>query len=221
MFALTRYQAALLLRSYRWLPPLLLYLVLLGVGVQTGEPVLDALGYAAAALLPVAAWLVRVCVTTEPPAARACVSAAAGGFLAHLAGVLTALTAAVLLGTAGTAAVTWASAELASDRSTVIPSLPAAGSGLLAMLTCAFLGTALGALGNRPLLRSPGWSIAGTSLAAVLLLAASASPANAAVSSLITGSQEGEVHWPVWPCALAALLAAASTTIACRAATRR
>ncbi|MDF3149077.1 ABC transporter, partial [Streptomyces sp. T21Q-yed] len=76
MNALLRYQAALLARSQRWLPPFILYAVFLGVGVQSGQPVLDSLGYAAAALLPVAAWLVRICVTNEPPAARSCVSAA-------------------------------------------------------------------------------------------------------------------------------------------------
>ncbi|GAA3876747.1 hypothetical protein GCM10023084_32130 [Streptomyces lacrimifluminis] len=38
-------------------------------GVQGGQPVLVSLGYAAAAVLPVAAWLVRICVGTEPPPA--------------------------------------------------------------------------------------------------------------------------------------------------------
>ncbi|MER6043732.1 ABC transporter, partial [Streptomyces sp. NPDC001856] len=94
MKALLRYRAALLVRSQRWLPPFLLYAVFLGVGVQSGQPVLDSLGYAAAALLPVAAWLVRICVTDEPPAARTVVAAAAGPARAHLAAVLVALTAA-------------------------------------------------------------------------------------------------------------------------------
>ncbi|NEB80165.1 ABC transporter, partial [Streptomyces sp. SID14478] len=70
--ALLGYQSALLLRSQRWVAPLVLYAVFLAVGVQTGQPVLDSLGYAAAALLPVGAWLVRICVANEPPAARSC-----------------------------------------------------------------------------------------------------------------------------------------------------
>ncbi|MYS12298.1 ABC transporter, partial [Streptomyces sp. SID6041] len=78
MTALLRYQTGLLLRSQRWLAPLLLYAAVLGVGVQAGEPVLGALGLAAGALLPVTAWSVRVCVTQEPPAARNVVAAAAG-----------------------------------------------------------------------------------------------------------------------------------------------
>jgi hypothetical protein len=218
--ALLRYQSALLLRSHRWLPPLLLYAVLLAVGVQTGQPVLDALGFTAAALLPVAAWLVRVCVTAEPPAARACASAPAGAARVHLAGVATALLASLLLGAAATGGAILVSQARGADRTTAIPLLPAAASGLLATLACALLGTAIGALCNRPLLRSPGWSIPVTVLAAVTFLAAGASPANAAVSSLVTASQDGTVHWPLLPCALAAALATAATAVACRAARR-
>ncbi|NED90862.1 ABC transporter, partial [Streptomyces sp. SID11233] len=66
MTALVRYQAALLLRSQHWLAPVLLYLAFLGVGIRPGQPVLDSLGYAAAGLLPVTAWLVRICVGQEP-----------------------------------------------------------------------------------------------------------------------------------------------------------
>ncbi|CAM5477686.1 hypothetical protein SALBM135S_01217 [Streptomyces alboniger] len=43
--------------------------------MQSGQPVLDSLAYAAAALLPVAAWLVRICAGNEPVAARACTAA--------------------------------------------------------------------------------------------------------------------------------------------------
>jgi hypothetical protein len=67
MTALLRYQAALLLRSQRWLPPFILYAAFLGIGVQGGQPVLDSLGYTAAALLPVAAWLVRSVRPTSRP----------------------------------------------------------------------------------------------------------------------------------------------------------
>ncbi|MES4833786.1 ABC transporter, partial [Streptomyces anthocyanicus] len=48
MTALLRYQTALLLRSQRWLPPVVLYAAALGIGVQGGQPVLDSLGWAAA-----------------------------------------------------------------------------------------------------------------------------------------------------------------------------
>ncbi|MGW0234381.1 ABC transporter, partial [Streptomyces sp. NPDC002996] len=75
MTALLGYHLAMLLRSQRWLPPVLLYFAALGVGVQSGGPVLDSLGWTAAALLPATAWLVRVCATQEPAAARSVTAA--------------------------------------------------------------------------------------------------------------------------------------------------
>ncbi len=48
MTALLRYQADLLVRSQRWLAPVILYAAFLGISVQSGQPVLDSLGYAAA-----------------------------------------------------------------------------------------------------------------------------------------------------------------------------
>ncbi|WP_442785585.1 ATP-binding cassette domain-containing protein [Actinacidiphila sp. DG2A-62] len=64
--ALVRYQAELLLRSHRWLAPLVLYLAVMAIGVGGGQPVLGSLGYAAALLLPVAAWITGICVAGEP-----------------------------------------------------------------------------------------------------------------------------------------------------------
>ncbi|MDT0344150.1 hypothetical protein [Streptomyces litchfieldiae] len=50
---------------------------------------------------------------------------------------------------------------------------------------------------------------------------AGASPANAAVSSLVTGSRDAEPHWPLLPCAAAALIAAAVIAAAGAVAGRR
>ncbi|MCT9145351.1 ABC transporter, partial [Streptomyces violarus] len=116
MTALLRYHAALLLRSQRWLPPFLLYAAFLAISVQAGQPVLDSLGYSAAALLPVAAWLARICVTDEPEAARGCVAAAVGPGRAHVACLLVALTGAVALGSVTTLLVTLLSDPVASDH---------------------------------------------------------------------------------------------------------
>ncbi|MBW5484945.1 ABC transporter, partial [Streptomyces bambusae] len=91
MTALLRYQAALLLRSQRWLAPVLLYAAVLAVGVRPGDPVADSLGLAAGGLLPVTAWLVRLCLTGEPDAARHCTAAAAGPVRVHAAALLTGL----------------------------------------------------------------------------------------------------------------------------------
>ncbi len=200
MTALLRYQAALLIRSHRWLGPLLLYGAFLVIGVRSGEPVLDSLGVAAAALVPAAAWLTRVCVTNEPSSARDCAAAAAGPARAHLAAVLTALLASAALGTAV---------------------LPAASAGLVAALACALIGVAVGALCNRPLLRSTAWAVPSTVLAVFLVVFAGGSPAKAAVNGLVTGSLSGTVEVPLLPLAGAAVLAAGATAVACAASARR
>ncbi|WP_316740661.1 ABC transporter [Streptomyces sp. MK7] len=221
MTALMRYQAALLVRSQRWLPPFILYAAFLAVGVQSGQPVLDSVGYAAAALLPVAAWLVRICVGGEPPAARTCVAAAAGPARAHLACVFVALAASVVLGTAATVVVTLVSDPAGTDHRTRVPMLQAGGAGLLAALVCALLGTAVGAVTNRPVLRSTGRAVPAMLLAALLSMVTAGSPAQAAVSGLVTGSRTGRVPLPLLPLAGAALLAAAAIAASCALTGRR
>ncbi|AXK32871.1 ABC transporter [Streptomyces armeniacus] len=221
MSALVRYQLALLLRSQRWLPPLLLYAVCVGVGLQAGQPLLDSLGFAAAALLPVAAWLVRVCVTGEPESARHCAAAALGPARTHLASVLAGFLSSAVLGAAGTAVVLVISDPHTTDGATRVPLLPAAGAGLLAALACALFGTAVGALCNRPLLHSTGWAVCSTMLAALLVLVVGVSPANAAVRGLVTASHDGAVPVPWLPFAVSCGVAAAATAVACALASRR
>ena len=221
MTALLRYQAALLVRSQRWLPPFILYAVFLGVGVQSGQPVLDSLGYAAAAVLPVAAWLVRICAGNEPPAARAAVAAAVGPGRAHLACLLVALGAAAALGTAATVVVTLISDPASAGHQVRVEPLPAAAAGLLAALVCALLGTAVGALTTWPLLRSPGRAVPAMMLGALLALVVTGSPAQLAITSLVTGSRSGTVPVPLLPLASAALLTVAATAGACALTARR
>ncbi|MGW3263233.1 ABC transporter [Streptomyces sp. NPDC001056] len=221
MTALLRYHAELLLRSQRWLAPVILYAAFLGVGVQSGQPVLDSLGYTAAGLLPVAAWLVRICVTGEPPAARAVVAAPHGPGRAHLACLLTALVAAAVLGTAATLVVTLISAPASNGARFRVPRLDAGAAGLSAVLTCALLGTAVGALTHWPLLRTPGRAVPAMLLGALLATVLVGSPAQAAVSGLVTGSQSGRVPVPLLPLGGAALLAAAAFAAACALTARR
>lgn len=221
MTALLRYQADLLLRSQRWLPPVILYVAFLGVGVQSGQPVLGSLGYTAAGLLPVAAWLVRICVTAEPPAARACVAAARGPARAHLACLLTALLVAVLLGVAAIVVVTLISDPASNGHRVHVPRLRAAAAGLPAALACALLGTAVGALTSRPVLRSSGRAVPAMLLGALLAVVSAGSPAQAAVGGLVTGSQTGRAPVPLLPLAGAAVLTAAAFAAAGRLVTRR
>ncbi|NUV59787.1 ABC transporter [Streptomyces sp. CAI-85] len=221
MTALLRYHGALLLRSQRWLPPFLLYAVFLAVGVRGGQPLLDSLGYAAAALLPVAAWLVRICVGNEPPAARTVVAAAAGPARTHLACVLVALGTAALLGTAATAVVALVSDPVTADHQQRVPAVAGTAAGLLATLICALLGTAVGALTAWPVLRSPGRAVPALLLAALGALVVSGSPAHAAVSGLVGGSHTATVRLPLLPLAAAVLLTAAATGAACALTSRR
>ncbi|MGW0935669.1 ABC transporter [Streptomyces sp. NPDC002666] len=217
MTALIHYQTALLLRSQRWLAPVLLYVAFLAVGVRSGQPVLDSLGYSAAGLLPVTAWLVRVCVTQEPPAARTVVAAAVGGQpRAHLAALLAASGCAGLLGAVATAVVLLISEPASTDHTVEVP-LPSAGpAGMLAAVCCVLLGAAVGALCTRPLLHRRGRSVAATVLAALLALVTSGSPAKYAVTGLVTGSHTGTVHVPFLPLLGAVAVATAVAALVCR-----
>ncbi|MBL1103691.1 ABC transporter [Streptomyces sp. 5-8] len=221
MTPLVRYQADLLLRSQRWLPPVILYVVFLGVGVQSGQPVLNSLGYTVAALLPVAAWLVRICVTGEPPAARACVAAARGPARAHLACLLTALLAAVLLGVVATVVVTIVSAPASNGHRVHVAPLRAAAAGLPAALACALLGTAVGALTSHPVLRSTGRAVPAMLLGTLFALVLAGSPAQAAVDGLVTGSRTGRPPVELLPLVGAALLTTAAFAAAARLSGRR
>lgn len=219
--ALLRYQAALLARSQRWVPPIVLYGAFMGIGVMAGQPILDSLGYAAGALLPIAAWLVRVCVGNEPPAARNCSAAATSPARVHLGAVLTGLSAAAVLGVAGALFVTLISDPRTSDQRIDVARPDAMSAGLLAALTCALLGTAVGALCSRPLLLSNGWGIQATAVASLLVLVVQVSPANAAVSDLVGGSHTGTVTLPLLPLAATAAAAAGATALACALSSRR
>ncbi|MEX2982392.1 ABC transporter [Streptomyces sp. C36] len=221
MTALLRYQTALLIRSHRWLAPLLFHGILLVIGVRPGEPVLDSFAFAAAVLLPTAAWLARICVTNEPPAARAVAAAAAGPGRAHLATLLTALLASAALGTVCAALVAAVGAPRSADHRVAVPLGPATLAGLTAALVCALLGVAVGALCNRPLLRSTAWAVPATVLAACLALFTWGSPARGALSRLTAGSLGGFVPVPLPHLALAAVLAAGAAAVTCAMSGRR
>jgi len=80
---------------------------------------------------------------------------------------------------------------------------------------------AVGALTNWPVLRSPGRAVPAALLAALLSVVATGSPAQAAVSGLVAGSQSGTVPVPLLPPAAAAVLAAGATAVACALTSRR
>ncbi|MFG2985001.1 ABC transporter [Streptomyces sp. NPDC048258] len=211
MTALLRYQGALLLRSQRWLAPLVVYAAFVAVGIRPGDPVLDSLGFAAAGLVPLTAWLVRVCVTNEPDAARDCTAAARGPVRVHAAALLTGLGAALITGGAAGGAV------LLLGRRTGAGAAEAALAGAGGLLVCALAGAAVGALCSRPLLTAPGYAVPAAGLGSLLALVIAGSPARVAVTGLVTGS----ARLPVGALAGALALACAAGAAACLVSARR
>ncbi|MEU5979344.1 ABC transporter [Streptomyces sp. NPDC047315] len=214
MTALLGYQTALLLGSQRWLAPLVLYAVLIADGVLSGRP-LESLGYAAAALLPITAWLVRLCANQEPAAARDVVAAASGPVRAHAAALLAATGCAGALGVIGTGAVLLGKAA-DPPRGPSVPLAEAAVAGLLAAAACALTGAAIGALCTRPVLRHGGWSWAATVLVSLLALVVPYSPANRAVFVMVDGAGGASAPLPLLPLAAALALACAAFALTTR-----
>jgi hypothetical protein len=205
MTALLRYQAAILLRSHRWIFPLIAYGLLVAAGTAAGATLpaagpaqlavkstqlAEGLDWSAAMLVPVVAFLTRSMLTAEPDAARACVAAAAGPARAQLAALLTALGGGIVLGVAG-ACLTLL---ITGSAATASAHLDIFAAGLLTAVVCLLVGSAAGALCNPPLLRHPGAAMLATLAAAVFALAADVSPASAALRR--GGTARGGAHWP-------------------------
>jgi hypothetical protein len=218
VIALLRYQAAILLRSHRWIFPLILYGLLVAVSDEGAVPLSGGLDWSAAMLVPAVALLTRSMVTAEPAAARAVVAAASGAARAQLAALATALGGGVVLGLAG------ACFELLASQPTPRPALAGTlGGGLAVAVVCLLVGSAAGALCNSPLLRQPGVTLLSTLAAVIIALVAGISPAAAALRHTGTGLAAGAgPHWPgLVPSAAAAGLlaitwAASALATACR-----
>jgi hypothetical protein len=229
--ALLRYQTAILLRSHRWIFPLIAYGLLMAVGAAGSTSLAETLDWSGAMLVPVVAFLTRGMLTAEPDAARACVFAAAGPVRAQVATLIVPLGAGALLGVA--AAVF---DVLTAEAATRVPGsgLPgkvtaAAGhpgivlAGLLIALVCVLVGSAAGALCNPPLLRHPAAAMLSTLAAVIFALAAGVSPANAAIArTTAQAASPLAANWPGTGALLgAACLAAVAWGLSVTAATRR
>jgi hypothetical protein len=227
MIALAGYQLSLLLRSYRWIPPVVLFVLgVIGLGGATlpnGAGLSEGLAWSALMLVPVEAWLTRSMLTAEPPAARACVAAAGGPRPTQLA----ALIAAAVVGSAlGLLGVVWELASLGVPRSALSNSIEigalvsAVDGGLAAALVCLLVGSAVAALLNPPVVRRPAAAMLATTGAVVLALAWNGSPANAAVRSVGYGAEEQT--WPAGVALVSAVvLAALAWLISIQVAARR
>ncbi|MFG2824359.1 ATP-binding cassette domain-containing protein [Kitasatospora sp. NPDC048365] len=213
--ALVAYYVELLLRSQRWLPPVLAYVLLLVVGMSAGEEAFGALAFSGAVLVPVAAWLVRCTVTAEPAAARSCVVAAAGPVRTHLGALLAALLVSSALGALGLAAVLLMSGDARSDKAWTAP------AGLLVTAVCVLTGAAVGTLFNRPVVLGAQYGIPLGLAAATLALVTTGTPANLVLRALIGASRREGLHLPVLALPEALLVAGAALAAAALLVGRR
>ena len=226
MIALVWYQFALLIRSHRWIPPAVLFVLgVIGLGGATlphGAGLSQGLAWSALVLVPVEAWLTRSMLIAEPSAARACVAAAGGPRKAQLAALIAPVAVGAALGLLG---VVWELASLGVPRSATNAIetgslLGDLGGGLAAGLVCLLVGSAVAALFNPPVVRRQATAMLCTTGAVVLGLAWNASPANAAVRSVGYGSREHA--WPPSVALVAALvLAVMAWVISVQVAARR
>ena len=227
MTALTRYYVALLLRSHRWIPPVILYAVgVAGLGASKlpyGKGLAPSLSWADLMLVPVVAWLTRAVLTAEPPAARSCVAVAAGPRRAQIAALLAAVLTGAVIGLAGIAWVLF-SAGLERGRYTnkieIGATFHQVGGGLLAAVICLLVASAIGALCNPPVVRRPGPGMLTTTAAVLTALVWNVSPANAALRTRHTGVAASS--WPHGVPLLAAMvLLVAGWTVSALFAARR
>lgn len=209
MRALLRYQAGILLRSHRWVFPLIAYVLLISVaGVGQNQPLISGLDWSAAMLVPVVALLTRSMLLAEPEAARACVAAATGPVRVQLAVLSAALGGGLVLALAGAGyemVTTGNVGQLAARHPGQFASALAAGLG--AALICIFVGSAIGALFNRPVIRHQTVALLSTISAVVLGLLSSVSPANAALRG-----EGAAIQAAAWPTGVPFLAAAALLT---------
>lgn len=230
MIALLRYQAAILLRSHRWIFPVIAYVALVAAGAgEGGTPLSEGLGWSAAMLVPVVAFGTRSMLTAEPDAARACVAAAAGPVRSQLAALLTALGGGVLLAIAGACVAVPTSESvrrnpLSPGPAEKISAIAAHPGVLLAGLAtagvCLLVASAIGALFNPPVLRHPGVAVLATLAAAIVAIASDVSPAGAALRH--PAATQTTAQWPgLIPAVAAVCLLAVTWTASAVAAARR
>jgi hypothetical protein len=213
--AMVRYQGALLGRSHRWLPPLVLYAAGVVSGSFAGMPLADGLGWSSAVLVPAVGWLTRSALIMEPAAARACAATAGGPRRAQVATLIAALAGGVVLAVLGAgfelATTAWPQGALGSLALT----------GMAAGVTCLLIGSAIGALCNPPLIRHRGYAMLSTVAVAITAIAASGSPANAAIRATSAVQGPGGPQATFVPVLVAVVLAALTWTLSVLAAPRR
>lgn len=165
MTALVRYLLADVLRTQRWLPPLLLFAAVLGMlNAADAGPPLPAYAGTCVLVYPVSVWLTMVIATAEDPVRRTITVVAAGGWARAQAAV------AVLsvLGASGLALVAAVVPVVTQSRPYPLGTVL---EGFAALSVCALVGVGVGVLCSRPVITQVGWSVlAATALVVLVFL---------------------------------------------------
>lgn len=172
MTALVRYLLADVLRTQRWVAPLLTYLAaLMIIGPPTG-PMLPTYAMAAAALVPIGMWITVVVFTSEEPPQAAITMSIAGGFgRVWPAKVLAALLSTLVVGYASLIWLTVTNNQYAN-----------VGVGFVDYTMTALAGVAFGTLISRPILAKISWTaLLGVGICLAQLLIRQAPPVNAMI----------------------------------------
>jgi hypothetical protein len=169
--ALVRYLLADVLRTQRWLPPLLVHLAVLGMlYASDAGPPLPAYAGTCVLVYPVSVWLTVVISTAEDPVRRTITVVTAGGWARAQAAVTT-LSVLAALGLALIAALV----PVVTQPRPYPPGTVA--QGFAALAVCALVGVGVGVLCGRPVITQPGWSVlAATALVALVFLFGSTPP---------------------------------------------
>lgn len=221
MIGLIRYHAALLLRSYRWITPLVFFAAIAGSAVDGGATPAEAFGFAGAVLVPTSAWLVRLVVTGEPEAARACVGAAGGTARAQLAALLVAVGGGMALALLTAPVMLFVGGRVSEPGHQLPPIVDVLVAGLLGELACVLIGVAAGAVCNPPVVRGPAVALLSTGLLVVVSLVAAQSPAIAAIKVVAAGNHGSVIQLPLVALGGAFAVAAAAVTLSALVARAR
>lgn len=212
MFALVRYLAVDLVKSQRYLPPLLLHCAVLGMmfSGDAGEALFAYAG-SCALIYPVAAWLGVVVATTEDPVQRTVTAVTAGGW-GRVA------SAQALLAAVGTVVLAVIATVWPVFTNPHPYSFGVVGLGLAAHLVCGLTGVGVGMLCSRPVIGRTGPSLlAVVAVVAVTFKVGQATPVGAVLGGL---ARQDLRSLPV-AAAAAVLLVVAAAVAAWRLGPRR
>jgi hypothetical protein len=226
ILAIARYRLALFLSTQSWLGPVALLGVALA-GVTAGNPPAgEVFNYTAAALLPCVIWLARAGIVAEPPRVFSCTATSVGTGRAHLAVILAATTAGLIVClttfVAVSALVLLAGATDLRGHA-LDPAQMAAVfiGGLITQLTVAAVGVAIAVVTNAPVLRRPAIGLFAAALALVFAYVSPWSPAHVAFTTYEAGQRAGNPSGPWLALALSLFVLAACATGAVAVAHRR